>query len=261
MRGTITNDQFDAEFLKVTDVADRARNLALQKIERIRQFAGAAAVREIARVRARDGANAATTVAAASNLLVEARTFTRLREELKAVSLGGRLKQDSTIAAGQIVSRGRPAVGVRVGITTDTGKPVAEAVTDEAGLFVVERDRAEFERITAGAAALVIVLRDAAGRTVDKRTTPIRQRGAVVLTIDLSTVRPTPPERSVSAREGLSGIHGLGQARLAKLAAAGITSVADLARMKRDELAETLGINAAAAADILKQAKARDSDG
>jgi hypothetical protein len=31
--------------------------------------------------------------------------------------------------------------------------------------------------------------------------------------------------------------------------------------MKRDELAETLGINAAAAADILKQAKARDSDG
>jgi hypothetical protein len=259
MRGTITNDQFDAEMVKVTDVADRARNVALQKIERIKKFAGGAAVREIARVRARDGANAATTVAAASNVLVEARTFTRLREDLKAVSLAGRLKDDSTIAAGQILSRGRPATGVRVGITTDTGKAVAEAVTDEAGLFVVQRDRAEFERLVAGAGALVIVLRDAAGRVVDKLTTPIRQRGAIVLTMDLSARGAPPPNRAVSPSEGLSGIRGLGQARLSKLAAAGITTVGDLARMKRDDLAATLGINAAAAADILKQAKERDS--
>jgi hypothetical protein len=264
MRGTITNEQFDGEISKVTDVVDRARNVALQKIERIKRFAGGAALREIARVRAGDGANAATTVADAANVLVEARTFMRLREDLKAVSLGGPLKRDSTIAAGQIFLRGRPAAGVRVSVTTDTGKPVGEGLADDAGLFVVERDRAEFTRIIEGARALVIVMYDAAGRTVDKLTTPIRQRGAIVLTKDLS-VRGTPPpprERpDSSATEGLAGVRGLGPARLSKLAAAGITTVAELARMKRDDLAHLLGINPSAATSILKQAKERDSDG
>lgn len=254
MRSKVTSQQFDAEVVKLAEVADRARDLALQKVARMRRFRGAAAVREMARLRARDGPEAATTIGEASKMLGRARTLTRLREDLKTVALGTRVKRDRTLVFGKLVARGgRPATGTRVAVTTDTGRAVGEAVADDAGLFMVKRPR-DFDRLVEGARALVVVVRDATGRELHKSSMPVR--GTVVLTLDLSKRESAPRHPGgPPASPGLLDIRGLGEARIARLTESGIRDVADLTRMNPDDLASLLRVSATQARDLIRQAR------
>jgi predicted flap endonuclease-1-like 5' DNA nuclease len=252
MRSKITNQQFDAEVIRVAEVADRARDLALQQVDRIRSFAGGAAVREIARLRARDGADAAETIATAGVMLAKGRALTRLREDRKAARLVTGVKRD-TIAIGKIVTKGgRGAAGSRVVLTTDTGRAIGEALVDDTGLFRIDRNRDEFNKLVEGAKALVMVVQDAAGRDVHKTSLPIRKTGAVSVSVDVSARQiPGGPVGS----SALSDVKGLGAARIARLTDAGILSVEDLAALKPEALAAVLHIGMTQAAALIKQAK------
>ena len=201
MRSKLTNRQFDAEIGRIAEVADRARDLALQRVDRIRSFAGGGAVREIARLRARDGAEAPDTIAAAAGMLARGRALTRLRDERKAARLVTTVKPD-TILVGRIVTKGgRGAAGFRVILTTDTGRAIGEALVDDVGLFRIDRNRDEFNKLVEGARGLVVVVHDPAGRDVHKSTIPIRRTGAISMSVDLSArVEPTEPPPSPPAK-------------------------------------------------------------
>jgi hypothetical protein len=260
MRSKITNQQFDAEIVRVAEVADRARDLALQSVERVRRFAGGAAVREMARLAARDGAEAPATVARAANMLAQGRTITRLREDLQTVQIGKRVKPDTIVLGKIVTSTGRPAKGMRVVVATDTGKAVGEALVDAAGLFAIDRPRAEFDKLVDGARALVVAVQDSAGKTLFKTSVAVRKTGAIVINVDLGSggpVRPDPepdPKPDPKPRE-LSDIRGLGEARITRLAEAGIKTVADLAKMEPQALATLLRVSLDQATDFIKQAR------
>jgi hypothetical protein len=265
MRSKVTHEQFDAEVERVARTADRARDLALQKAERVRQARGAAAVRELARLRARDGTDAEATVGEAARVLGQARGLAQLREEVKATSLGGRVTPDRTLALGRVISAVRqPTSGLRVLLSADGRRPVAEATVDETGMFVVEGSRDEFKRLLEGAQALVITVRDAAGNEVHKTSVPVRTAGVLLINLEIGgkpgepgpapTPEPTPGPGPRPA-PSLADIRGLGDARIARLKEAGVREVADLARMTPDKLVSLLRVSAAQAEDFIGQAK------
>lgn len=255
MRSTITNREFDAEIVRVAEVADRARDLALHKAERVKRFLGATALRETARLRARDGADASAVIARASNTLAQSRTITRLREDLHILSLNRRVNRDTIVLGKVVAAAGRPAKGARVVVTTDTGREIGDAVVDEAGGFILDVPREKFDKLVEGARTLLVVVQDPGDRELARRFVPVRKRGSVVLTIDVSARRPTPSPEPAPPVVGLSDISGLGPARIARLNEAGINTAADLIRTPADDLARLLRVSEAQAGALVEEAK------
>lgn len=260
MRSKVTDELFDREVEGLARAADRARDVALQRADRMSQARGAAAVRELARLRARDGTDATATLSEAARLLLQARGLTRLREEVRTVSLATRVKPERTLAVGRVAATDRRVTtGLRVVITADGQRPVGEAVVDEAGMFVVEGSREEFKRVVEGARALVVSVRDAAGSEVLRTSIAVRTTGVLLFNLEIGSTpgvpEPTPdPGRPVPA-PGLADIRGLGAARIARLNEAGVKEVSALARMKADELAALLRVSPAQAEDFIGQAR------
>ncbi len=264
MARTITNQEFDKEVQRIASTADRARDLALQRVERMRELAGGGAVRELARRRTRDGTEAIGTIEAATRLLGQTRTITRLREDRKRLGSQDGGEADDTIVAGQITDRRRPLAGATVVFTIDRDRVVGEATVDASGAFTFKRPREEFTRMVAGSRSLAIVVRDAAGREVFNTTAAIRASGAIVLNIDVSD-RPAPPvappgpsndtPESPRASVGLDDIKGLGPARLSRLAEAGIADAEAVARQDPGELARVLRVNRQQATEIIAAAR------
>lgn len=270
MARTITNEQFDTEIQRLVSTTDRARDVALQRVERMRKIAGGAAVRELARRRAREGVDAVVTTDAASRMLAQSRSIVRLRADLKIGVPAGPATPDNQIASGRIMSAGRALPGARLVFATESGQTVGEAITDRSGSFVFERSRAEFTRLVAGSRSLAVIITDAAGRDVFKTTVAIPKSGAIVINVDVAStgpaapvdprlttpvvtpvVTPTPPRTAPA----IEGIKGLGKARIAKLADAGVHDAGAVAELEPGELAKVLGTNHQQAAEIIAQAK------
>jgi predicted flap endonuclease-1-like 5' DNA nuclease len=267
MARTITKQQFDKEIQKIPQTTDRARDLALQRMERIRKFAGGAAVREMARRRARDGADAVETTQAATRMISQSRSITRLREDLKGATKEDPAQPD-TIAVGRIMQSGRPFGGATVVFSTESGQAVGEAVTDRSGAFTFQRSREEFKKLVEGARSLIVVIRDANRRDVHKTMAAIPPSFPMTLNIDVAAERPvTPTDTGVTpvrtttmpaAPHGtvaLDEIKGLGPARTAKLTAAGIYDSEAVAAHDPAALAKILGVNRKQAAQIVAEAK------
>jgi hypothetical protein len=268
MARTITNEQFDTEIQRLVPTTDRARDVALQRVERMRKIAGGAAVRELARRRARDGVDAVVTADAASRMLAQSRSIVRLRADLKIGRPADPATSDNQIATGRIVNGGRALPGARLVFTTEGGQTAGEAITDRSGSFVFERSREEFTRLVAGSRSLAVVITDAAGRDVFKTTMAIPKSGAMVINVDVASTGPaapvdprlttpvvTPVVAPTRTAPAIEGIKGLGKARIAKLADAGVHDAGAVAELDPGELAKVLGTNPQQAAEIIAEAK------
>ena len=264
MARTITNEQFDAEIQRLVPTTDRARDVALQRVERMRKIAGGAAVRELARRRAREGVDAVVTTDAASRMLAQSRSIVRLRADLKIGRPVDPATADNQIATGRIMSAGRALPGARLVFATENGQTVGEAITDKSGSFVFERSRAEFTRLVAGSRSLGVVITDATGRDVFKTTVAIPKTGAMVINVDVASTGPaapvdprltTPVVTPTRTAPAIEGIKGLGKARIAKLADAGVHDAGAVAELDPGELAKVLGTNPQQAAEIIAEAK------
>jgi hypothetical protein len=252
--------QIDAELLKVAGIADRARDLALRNVDRIKRVRGAAAVRELGRVRARDGEDSASGREVASLMLRQVQGLARLREELQATKIVSRATPDTVVLGTIVGADGRPAAGALVRLTTDTDKPIGEAVTDDAGAYIVERPREELRKLSEGAKSLVIVVRDPSGRELHTKQLPIPTSESIVMRLDLSSrvIRRTPAtSRSAGPVAGavLKDIRGLAEGRIKLLAKAGITQPSHLAHADAQEIASLLRVSRETAEEFIEEAR------
>lgn len=260
MRSKVTFAQFAAEIMNLNTVLDRTRRIALQKTEILNRVQGAAQAREMARFLSTEKPDSPAALERAAGFLVQARVSAQLRDDLRAVEIGSRLKPDSTIAVGRVLgARGRPAAGLRITMATDNKVAIAEDIVDSSGLFVLETPRAEFERRVAGAHELIVSVLDASGRLLREARSPVRAGLAATLVFNFDITSSVPAPRSgikiKKTTPSLADIEGLTSTRIAKLREAGFGDLAALAEATEKKISSLLRIKADQAGKILKQAR------
>jgi predicted flap endonuclease-1-like 5' DNA nuclease len=256
MRSNLTPEEFEAEMASFIRVLDQARRLGLAKAERLQRVRGIAEARELARIRARDGAETDTTIQQSEIVLSSGARESQLQADLKAGDFASRLKPDRISAIGRVIGgHGLPAAGFCLKVSTDLGSLIAEGVVDQSGLFAIKMPRSEFNKRAEQTSQLSILIYNTAGTPVRKAEVPFHADSSVMVwNFDLASDSANPtPCRSSDAT--LNDVKGLGPSRISKLAEAGILDVEHLMRQSADQIAKVLKIGLDQAEEIIKSAK------
>src|SRR5438132_3451642 len=131
MRSNLSQRQVESEMTALIRVLDQARRLGIQNAEALIRTRGIANVRELARIRARDGADAVNTLDQAATLLVGGARAAQIQSDLLANDFASSLKPEQTSVLGRVLDeRGLPAAGYRLRVLTDNGAAVADTKVD-----------------------------------------------------------------------------------------------------------------------------------
>jgi hypothetical protein len=255
MRNTITPEEFEAEMRNFVPVLDQGRRIGLQKAERLHLLRGIANTRELARMKARDKSEVDSTLEQAEVTVSSVAAFTQLQSDLRAADFLAKLKPEQISALGRIVTENAlPAAGFQLRVLADSGALIAEASVDKSGIFAIKMTRVEFDKRADKTTKLTITIFNPAGALEHRAQFPHQPGPAVMLwNFDLSVRNRPQPPRTVTVT--VADVKGVGQSRVSKLAEAGITEVAHLARQPPEKLAKLLKISADQAEEIIRNAK------
>lgn len=161
MKINITSKQLDAELPDLLRVADEFRGAGLRGAARYARARGAADLRELARIVARDGQESSVALTKASTAIVGVQRAAQLRDDITSISKNPKADPD-TVAAGRVYAPGSVSLkGMRVALANDAGAPIAEARVEDTGHYTVVMPRAEFEKALAATRLLTFSLFDA----------------------------------------------------------------------------------------------------
>jgi hypothetical protein len=262
MRNKITLDQFTDEIGQITNTLEQTRTVGLGQADRLVRARGRASAREVARLRARDGAEEASTLASAAALIVSADKSAQFSRDIRAAGLLRRVSPENTIALGRVVlQRGQPRKGLNVTMVVPDGPMIAKGNVDSSGLYVLRIEREKFNRLVADAKSLSLSLNEAGGTALRRAVVPLPVRSTEILVVHFDVTgrsgKPASPTRgpAPTVPAGLRDVQGIGPARIARLRAAGITELADLAEARGADLAGVLGVSLDQAEDFVRQAR------
>jgi predicted flap endonuclease-1-like 5' DNA nuclease len=259
-RKKLSQDEFASQAGNLAKVLDRVRDLGFADVARVERARGAGLVRELARKKARTGAQTPEARAEAIRVSAQVERNTRVAAVRRTIDIGRDPNSDLRKVTGRVLdARGRPAAGIKVAVSKDAAlrRPLETDLTDRSGTYLIETTRSKFAAYFRDAEEFVVTVLSKTGkplrevrRSISAKDAPIR-----VVNFSLALQKPVPIDPDRPTPITLSDVSGLGPARVKKLQNAGIKTVVNLVRLTPAQLAEIIGVSVANATKILKAAR------
>ncbi|BDC51023.1 hypothetical protein F183_A33390 [Bryobacterales bacterium F-183] len=246
----ITQQQFDDEVLKMLiPAADQARRAGLARVRQYFRALGTGQARELARLRAENGAEAEATLSRATDLQAFVEHSARVAGEIAVLESATQWKGQDTIVAGRIDLGALSPRGLRVLLLSESGELLAEGSVDPAGTYAIRTPREALDRKLGAATTVRVAIKNVSGNSLMEQTVELRagMRRVSLLNLDLSGI-PTRPSI------GLEKIRGLGEVRAAQLRRSGIGDVNALISTPAGSVAKLLGLTPEQAKVLMKEA-------